>query len=217
MVEKETLCAPDSFFSVLARKERTRRARWKKEKGARVSNRFLRHAVRGVTSPPARAAARAIDTSSWSRTLGKGISTRGKPEVSPFGRFNEGWSLGGGRIRNLPPPKRFFPPFLGAKKGCRRRPFSLPALPEKSRESCVSACFLFPTESSPDSVTPVCVRAGKVPSVRAGDPLPGHTRAAPDPAAGAGQAAPPLPRSHTPRSPKDARRREAAPQMKREK
>ena len=34
MVEKKPLCAPDSFFSVLAQKERTRRARWKKEKGA---------------------------------------------------------------------------------------------------------------------------------------------------------------------------------------
>ena len=40
-------CAPHSFFS-MRRKERTRRARCKKEKGAPVSHAFLRSAVRGT-------------------------------------------------------------------------------------------------------------------------------------------------------------------------
>ena len=39
-------CAPRSFFLELAQKERTRRARWKKEKSAPRTDTFLRHAIR---------------------------------------------------------------------------------------------------------------------------------------------------------------------------
>ncbi len=47
--DSERVCAPHSFFSS-CRKERTRRARCKKEKGAPVSHAFLRSAVRGKAS-----------------------------------------------------------------------------------------------------------------------------------------------------------------------